>query len=349
MTTLKSIATMWSRRTFTFALFFILWGTALIGLPFFSVFFGLVDLARQRYMFRGSNAMPLLRAYLFFLLYLSCEIGGLILGFGLWILAGFPMGKGSTRFIAMNAWLQGWWAHALLFGAIKIFSMKLEVEDSDCLTPGPIILLVRHSSTADTVLAAVLAAKNKGLLLRYVLKQELLWDPCLDVVGNRLPNVFINRSGRETAKELGKIKQLTVGLTRTDGVLLYPEGTRFHPDKLKRSVNRLETSGAAVLFEKASRMRYVLPPKPGGFLTVFQNLEAVDVVFCAHTGFEGASNFAKFFNGELIGQTIHVKFWRVPWNEVPRVMEKQVEWLYDQWLILDQWLAKRLTTDPKTL
>jgi 1-acyl-sn-glycerol-3-phosphate acyltransferase len=332
----------------TFTLFFILWAIGLIGLPFFSVVFVLMDFARKRYDSRGRKSMPLLRAYCFFLLYLSCEIGGLILAFAIWLIAGLPMGKGSGKFMAMNAWLQGWWSHALLFGAIRIFSMHLEVQNSQCLIPGPIILMVRHSSTADTVLAAVLAGKFHGLLLRYVLKSELLWDPCLDVVGNRLPNVFIDRSGRETQKELEKIKQLTKGLTRTDGILLYPEGTRFHPDKLKKALDRLQESGETVLFEKASGMRYVLPPKPGGFLTVLQNTEAVDVAFCVHTGFEGAENFSKFFNGELIGQTIQVKFWRVPRKEVPKDSQNQMEWLYGQWLLMDQWLAKSLAANLET-
>ncbi len=308
----------------------------------FVIILTLLDLAGKASSRDGEKSMPLVRAYLFILLYLFCEIGGLIMSFGIWIINGLPIGKGSQRFIGMNAWLQGWWAYALLFGAIRIFSMKIKVENQECLIPGPIILLVRHSSSADTVLAAVMAAKSYGLLLRYVLKQELLWDPCLDVVGNRLPNVFINRSGRETQKELEKIKRLTERMSKTEGILLYPEGTRFHPGKLKKAVDNLQKKGDAVLFAKASQMRYVLPPKSGGFLTVLQNAGDTDVVFCAHTGFEGASNFSELFNGGLIGQTIRLKFHRIPFYEIPQQPKKQVEWLYDQWLHIDNWLAENL-------
>jgi 1-acyl-sn-glycerol-3-phosphate acyltransferase len=342
MNTFKEFCTTWFRRAITFPLYFLLWAICILGFPLFVIILSLLDLSGKATSGGGKKSMPLVRAYLFFLLYLSCETGGLIMSFGIWILSGLPTGKGSPGFIGMNAWLQGWWTYALLSGATRIFSMNIKVENQECLIPGPIILLVRHSSTADTVLAAVLAAKSYGLLLRYVLKEELLWDPCLDVVGNRLPNVFINRSGRETQKELEKIKRLPENMSKTDGILLYPEGTRFHPGKLRKAVENLQKTGDAVLFEKASQMRYVLPPKPGGFLTVLQNAGDVDVVFCAQTGFEKASNFSEFFHGGLIDQVIRIKFHRIPYGEIPLQPKNQMEWLYDQWLIIDHWLAKHL-------
>ena len=41
----------------------------------------------------------------------------------------------------------------------------------------PVIQLVRHASTADTILCAGVIANRRRLRLRYVLKRELLWDP----------------------------------------------------------------------------------------------------------------------------------------------------------------------------
>ena len=41
--------------------------------------------------------------------------------------------------------------------------------------------------------------------LRYVLKRELLLDPCLDIVGNRLPNCFVARSGADAQADIDKV------------------------------------------------------------------------------------------------------------------------------------------------
>jgi hypothetical protein len=55
--------------------------------------------------------------------------------------------------------------------------------------------MLRHASIGDTLLASALVGRPHGIFwLRYVLKRELLWDPCLDVVGNRLPHVFVDRA-----------------------------------------------------------------------------------------------------------------------------------------------------------
>ena len=326
----------------SFSVYGVLWGITVVGFPFFIILSVAFDLAKKATAFPFSCSFPVSRAYLFFILYLTCELIGLLIAAGCWIVSGKCIGIKSHRFLKMNAWLQGWWASAILYGAIRIFSMQLEIDDNEVTKPGPIILLVRHSSTADTVLAAVLVAKKQNLLLRYIFKKELLWDPCLDVVGNRLPNVFIDRSGLHTEIELLKIKALTQNMQVSDGLLLYPEGTRFSPDKLNRAKQKLKDDGYENLSERAGKMQYVLPPRPGGILTVLENSPDTDLVFCVHTGFEGASSFSKFFNGELIGQTIKVKFWRLPAGELPTNNEKRLVLIFDQWLLMDQWITEHI-------
>ena len=87
-------------------------------------------------------------------------------------------------------------------GAQRIFGITIEVEGTDELRDGPIIVFLRHSSVADTLLPAVFIANPNGLKLRYVLKHELLWDPCLDIVGNRLPNSFVRRGSGDSYRVL---------------------------------------------------------------------------------------------------------------------------------------------------
>jgi hypothetical protein len=54
----------------------------------------------------------------------------------------------------------------------------------DDLEPGPMLLFIRRAGA--TVLPAVFLSGRDGLGQRYVLERELPWDPCLDIVGNRL-------------------------------------------------------------------------------------------------------------------------------------------------------------------
>ena len=92
--------------------------------------------------------------------------------------------------------------------------MRVALEGQEEAQSGPFLLLVRHTSLADTVLAATFLSHPNGIGLRYILKKELLWDPCLDIVGRRLPNHFVDRSGRNTERELNAVKSISATSAR---------------------------------------------------------------------------------------------------------------------------------------
>ena len=69
------------------------------------------------------------------------------------------------------------------------------------IPPAPILVVSRHASLIDTLLPGRYVTQPFGIRLRYVLKSELLVDPALDIAGNRLPNVFVDRGG-DTDREL---------------------------------------------------------------------------------------------------------------------------------------------------
>ena len=48
----------------------------------------------------------------------------------------------------------------------------------------------------------MIVAREARIRLRYVLKHELRWDPCLDIVGWRLPNAFVRRGAQDTAGDV---------------------------------------------------------------------------------------------------------------------------------------------------
>ena len=170
-----------------------------------------------------------------------------------------------------------------------------------------------------------------GQRLRFVLKQELLFDPCLDIVGNRLPNYFAARGSGDTARDVEGVTRLLDDLPPDQGVLIYPEGTRFTPAKRAAILRRLEQKGEHFAVARARTWTRLLPPRPGGPLALLAANPGRDLVFCAHTGFEGSASFARLFNGSWVDTRVRIRFWRVPFAEIPVEPDAQREFLYRQW------------------
>src|SRR5690606_33884145 len=104
--------------------------------------------------------------------------------------------------------------------------LHFEVEGDDDVLPGPVVVLVRHVSVGDTLLPLAFVSGKNGFRFSYVIKRELLWDPCLDVVGNRIPNVFVRRGSDDSEREVRRIERLAQRMSAREGIVIYPEGTR---------------------------------------------------------------------------------------------------------------------------
>ena len=216
--------------------------------------------------------------------------------------------------------------------------MKVSTEGLELARSGPFLLFVRHASMADTVLAAAFVANPGRLLLRYVLKRELLWDPCLDLVGRRLPNAFVNRRGPDLDAEGSAIAGLATGLDARSAVLIYPEGKRFAEETRAAAVAALEEKGQDELARTARGFRNVLPPRLRGPLALLDAAKGVDVVLLEHTGFEGASTFPKLWQGALVGGALRIRLRRIPASAIPA--EGRDRWLFERWAGMDRWITE---------
>ena len=179
------------------------------------------------------------------------------------------------------------------------------------------------------------------------MKRELLWDPCLDIVGQRLPNAFVRRGQSGSAAEIERVRELARDLGPRDGVMLFPEGTRFTPRKRQQVLARLAESAEPKHVERGRALQHVLPPRLGGVLALLEEAPGVDVAFCVHTGFERLRTLNDLWSGELVGRTIEVEFWRIPAAQIPRERAARVDWLFDQWSRIDDWLETRATDAVK--
>ena len=272
-----------------------------------------------------------LRSLAFVAVYLWCEAAGIAASFWLWLTHRMPRAPFSAEYLTANYRLQCWWANALKRGAERIFNLTFDVEGRDALRGPPAIMLPRHASMADTMIPIVFYAMPFDYRLRYVLKRELLIDPCLDIVGNRLPNYFVDRDSADSQREVEGVTQLVRTLGPNEGVLIYPEGSRFTPARREQVVAKLRRTAAPGDFARFDRWLDVLPPRLGGVLGILAANPGRDLVFCAHTGFEGSSHFDTLINGSWAHARIRIAFWRVPYADIPRTPEMQKIFVFDQW------------------
>jgi len=215
----------------------------------------------------------------------------------------------------------------------------VHVEGETSIGRGPLFVFARHASLADTLLGPVLLTQRHGLALRYVLKRELLWEPCIDVVGQRLPNVFVWRGGSASERDVAAVQELARGLEGHAGVLIYPEGTRFTAERRARILADLEARGEVERAARAAALQHVLPPRIGGVRGLLEARPDLDVVFCAHVGLDGAARLGDFWRGALIGRELHVRYWRVAAGDIPRDPAGCADWLEGEWSRLDAWIG----------
>lgn len=319
------------RRLITIPAVFMLFVVMTVGSPLVALVAVSIDLVRAL-----TSGKPWIasRGAAFLWIYLLGEIWALLA-----IVASAPLPRISRDEITYD--LQGVWARWNLRTLCRLFSIDVSVEGQDSARRGPFILLSRHASLVDTLLPANLVANPHRIRLRYVLKRELLFDPALDIAGNRLPNHFVDRSGEQAASEIVAIAALARDLEPNEGVLIYPEGTRFSEEKRQRYVARLTRNGGA-LGRLSAGFRNVLPPRASGTLALLEASDA-DVVVLAHHGLEGLATVADIWAGGLVGGTIEVALWRIPRSTIPRERNEQVEWLFEVWRAVDEWVVSRST------
>jgi len=280
------------------------------------------------------NYRGTVRTLLFFLCYLVCEVVGVVAS--AWITLRYS--STSENFQAANFKLQCWWASSLWKSARRIFSLSFHTHGAAALQGPAAILLPRHTSIADTILPMVYYAIPQDCRLRYVLKTELQWDPCLEIVGHRLPNYFVERGATDSAAEIAGVANLLSEAPSNQGLLLYPEGTRYSPQK--HAALQTKAEGNAELMAQLERWPDLLPPRLGGYQALLEVNSQHDLLFMAHVGFGGSSSFSQLLNNSWAHSEVHMEFWRVPFADIPLDPEQRQEFLFTQWDRMQQTIER---------
>ena len=331
----------WGRRLITVPVVLIAWPLSIVLSPALFVAAVLVDT------WRGvrSRATPVAwRMVAILLAYLTGEIFAVVGAFLIWLRSGF--GTNKADLVRLSYKLQLGWGNLLWESARVIFRLRMEVQGLGVARPGPILILSRHASIIDNVLPFQLFSRAHGMNLRYVIKKELLLDPALDIAGSWLPNHFVDREAKDPETEIKALRRLASGLTENDGLLIFPEGTRFTKERQQRALASLAKRNPR-FHRHVAGLRYLMPPHPGGALALLEASSA-DVVLVAHHGFDGFARLKDIWAGGMVGKLVSVRMTRVPFSEIPEGRGHRTEWLFKAWREMDDWLSNRETPQVVT-
>lgn len=277
---------------------------------------------------RGRFRLPTARLLAFGLCWSWLETAGVLSATWLWCTR--RSGDEPAHFA-----LQRWWA-ARLMGALRVTTgVRIDTAEADCLSPGPAIMLCRHASLADSLVSAYVVTSHARLNPRYVLKRELLFDPCLDIVGNRLPNHFLDREAADSSVELAQLTALSAGLRDDEIAIIFPEGTRAAPKKRASAMEKIHARDPD-RGERLAGLQHLLPPRPAGSAALVEGCPAADVVIAWHVGFDGLDTFGGILR-HLARPPRPVQFHarRIRRDDVPSG-DAFTRWLDDQWILSDR-------------
>ena len=324
-------SSVWLRRVITVSVVVLAWALVVLLGPMLALLALVRDgLTNRRWI--------TLRFLVFGAIYLTCELGGIVGALIVWVVT--LGGRLEELAFRLNFGLQKLWAGCLFGGLVRVFEMDVRITGADTLHRSPVIVFSRHVSSVDTIIPQMLIARPHNIHLRYVIKKELLWDPCLDIVGGRLGNCFVDRGGdREEA--VAQVRSLLEGLRPKEGVVIFPEGTRFTPQRKEHIIQRFREGGNEEAARRAESLRSVLPPRRAGVLALLADNPGADVVFLAHVGLETVQNIERLKSGSLVGTTLELECWRVPFESIPQGDQERMEWMWEHWERMDQWVTER--------
>ncbi|NBS29725.1 MAG: acyltransferase [Actinobacteria bacterium] len=314
------------RRSLSVALLVVLSAVVTASAPAWIPLAICIDLLRRQ------RSLPLVRLLLFGWYWSVIECAGVAISFVLWVI-----GQSSNQ--RLHYRLMAWWAGKLMTGLRVAMRASIEVDDEHSFDTGNAVLLCRHASLADSLLSAWVVCTRRGLNPRYVLKRELLWDPCLDIVGLRVPNYFVDRGSHQSDRELESVRYLARDLVVNDVAVIFPEGTRSSPAKRKRAIERIREQSPNRL-PHVENLQHLIPVRPSGTVALLEGAPNADVITAWHTGFDGLSTFGGVYRALGEGR-VHIKFSarRIPRSSIDSI---DVTWLDQIWAKMDREVAEEL-------
>lgn len=283
-----------------------------------------------------------LRALLIGLAFAVRHLAATVALFALWVASGFGWKVPTEAMQRAHYAVMRWFVSGVYRAIVRLARVRVVYLESDAAERAlgehgnPVLVLGRHAGEGDTllVLHAMLCRHGRGP--RVVMHEALRLDPLIDVLGERLPNRFVDPRGGDTEVEIAAMARELGG---SAALVIFPEGANFSDQARERGIERLERAGFARQAEQARAMRHLSAPRPGGALAAIDAAPHADLVLLGHHGFPtGLGELWRLLPEE---QTIEVRMWHEPADAIPSAHDERIDWLFGWWRRIDDWVAER--------
>ena len=213
-----------------------------------------------------------------------------------------------------------------------IYRMDIVFSGDKTLAASKAILIANHQSMVDipALLCLGLAKKTLGGF-KWCVKDAMRYVPGVGwgMVLLRMP--FLSRNWNRDRKRMQRVFSALLEDKMPYWLLLFVEGTRFSPKKLKRSQNYSRESRRPIL-------RHLLGPRVKGFVASFQTLEpSIDAVYDVTIGFSRKQpNLVDLFYGRVRAIHLHVR--RFSPSALPLEEQSLSDWIWNVYREKDELL-----------
>jgi hypothetical protein len=202
------------------------------------------------------------RLVAFGLAYLATEAAMIVALFVLWLASGFGLlvrtpAMQSAHYAVLRGWLR-----CVSEAAIRLLGLRIEIVDPPPPRPGPLLVFGRHAGVGNSLMMVRTLMLRFGRRPRVVMLGFLQWDPVIDIVGHRLPSLFIEHDPERSDGFVRAIAALATGLGDADAFVLYPEGRDFTEPLRLRAIAHLRRQGRTKPRSKPRRWTACSRPAP---------------------------------------------------------------------------------------
>ena len=280
------------------------------------------------------------------LAYFALELATLLACGALWLASAGGRMMGTRLFQRLHVRLLRWFVHGFAVRWIALLEIDVAEEPRSQATraleaDGPLLFFSRHAGPGDTILLIDRLLTRFDRAPSVVFKQSVAIDPCVDLIGHRLPHAVLDTSEPEVCE--ARIAEVAAGLGVRGVLLLFPEGGNFTAERRRRAIGKLWRTGRRREAAKADAMTHVLPPRPSGALAALRGNPQAGVVFGAHSGLGLAAFPREVWAQAPLRRTFRSRMWLVPAAERPAEGEAEAEvvWIYEWWKRLDDWIEEQ--------
>lgn len=276
--------------------------------------------------------------------YFALELAGLVACGALWLASAGGLLIRTECIQRWHHWLLRRLVHAFARRWLALLQVELAAEPPNDATRAlagdePLLFFSRHAGPGDTILLIDRLLTEFDRRPRIVFKRSIAIDPCIDLIGHRLPHAVLDTSDAEQCE--ARIEAVAAKLDRRGVLLLFPEGGNFTVERRRRAIQKLWRLRRYREAAQAAGMPNVLPPHPAGALAALRGNPRAGVIFATHSGLGLAAFPRELWRDAPLCGTFTTQMWLVPASERPTQPDAQVVWIYDWWKRLDEWIEAR--------